>query len=243
MWIKYLADNFNAVRENAAAALASASKVFKDKVLKIALGKIEEFLPMAKNQPHEDHDIHEEKGEFHSHLPKGAHIKQVANLNDLINMNAPLASKLEKSGGEIDYGVEKPAEPWEYTDGAIHLLNEISMIYPEEIIKYLPLLGEISQLKHFHHAICLRESIHSYLVEIFKRIGKPKFKANVEYFYDGIFDSLKSEKKAAVDIATDCLIGIEKLLGPSILKGRLEAYKPEYAEKYCLLIQKKPIPK
>ena len=236
-----MSDNFTAVRQNSAAALANAARTFGKKGLDIALHQLDELLPMAKKQPAEPASEYEEESAHHHHLPKGAHIKHIANITDLIHSAeskaAPLASKIEKSGGEIDYASEKKPEPWESTDGAISLLKEMSQTFPKEVAKYLPMLAELTHLNHFHHASCIRETIYLELPTIMKNVGKPQCKANIEFFYDDIFSTIHSKRQNVADAAIDCLRGIGSLLGPSILKGRLASYRPEYAEEYESIIK------
>jgi hypothetical protein len=38
-----------------------------------------------------------------------------------------LAPKLKRGGGCMDHGFARDAEPWEYSDGSIYLLREMSL--------------------------------------------------------------------------------------------------------------------
>ncbi len=140
-----------------------------------------------------------------------------------------LAPKLKRGGGDKDYGVRDKVEPWESSDGAVFLLRELSAINPAEILKFLPTLAEIGKLDHFRHAPNLRETIFTCLPTILKNIGKANCKKSLEMFYDPMFITLKGDNRNAAISASECLVAIGKLIGPTILKGRLGEYRAEYA--------------
>lgn len=47
-------------------------------------------------------------------------------------------------------------ELWEATDGALYLLAELSEIYPERALKFMPTVLEVSQCRHFYHSMSLQ---------------------------------------------------------------------------------------
>merc|ERR1712100_752380 len=64
-----------------------------------------------------------------------------------------LGPKLKRGGEGKDFGFEAGTEPWEATDGALYLLREYSILFPDDpfIISFFPLLVEISSIRSFAH--------------------------------------------------------------------------------------------
>ena len=128
-------------------------------------------------------------------------------------------------------------EPWESSDGALHLLNDLSEVCPKEIAKHISQLAELTSVTGFHHADCLKETIYMYLPTIMKNVGKAICKENLEFFYDDLFRAIKGQNHKLSAVASDCLRDIGKLIGTTILKGRLNEYRPEYADQYDIVLQ------
>lgn len=211
-------------------------KVFDKRAMDVVLPKLDELLLQAKKQPPEEPII----SEPHPGLPKGARIIRSIQFADLVHGQHSF-EVAHGSGEKCAEGVcgSDHVEPWEISDGAIHLLNELSAICPKEMAKRIPQLAELARVSGFHHADCLRETIYICLPSIMRNVGKPICKMNLEFFYDGLFKTFKESKPNLANAAKECIKDLGKFIGPTILKGRLKEYRPEYAETYELLLEAK----
>lgn len=205
------------------------AKAFGKRALDIALSMLDELLLLAKKQPSEPEVV----PEAHPGLPKGARIIRSIQLTDLLHGgHSPAVNpEFEKEYLEARDRSEQ-AEPWQSSDGAIYLLNELCAISPKGAAKYLPQVAELTSVSGFHHADCLKETIYSCLPGIMKNLGKPLCKQNLELFYDELFKAIKGSRHGLASAARECVREIGKFIGPSILKGRLNEHRPEYAEEY-----------
>ena len=69
-----------------------------------------------------------------------------------------------------DHGFLRNPEPWEFTDGCIHLLKEISIPFPRIVISYIPRVIEVATLPAFPHYQCLLETIWKQFSLIFTNL-------------------------------------------------------------------------
>ncbi len=211
------------------------------------MAKLDELLPMVKKQAPDSKKFTTLANESRFGVAKDLGVKEITvgvderHINQQMYSCGSLAPKLKRGGGDVDYGVSEKTEPWESSDGAVYLLRELSSIHPETTVKYFPMLAEIAKLDHFRHAGNLRETIYTCLPIMLKNVGKVHCKASLELFYDAIFMARKGENRNAAVTASECLVEIGKLVGPTILKGRLEAYRPEYAAEYQQLLSEHPV--
>lgn len=88
----------------------------------------------------------------------------------------------------MDYGFKREQEEWEFTDGVIHLLREISSTKRQDIvIKCLPKLADVAYISHFKYSTNMRENLFKSLASIVKNIGKKPFRQQIETFIDPAF--------------------------------------------------------
>jgi len=210
-WCKGIESSSDSVRRSSAEGLAAMAKCYNKKALDLILPNIESLLPMAFKQPEDSKIIQEELKDVNV-VPS----KKEANL--LHGFHAP--SKIRK---------EEKGEPWEVSDGVVHLIGELATIYPEAIAGYIPIMTKLMNLEGFKSSIELKEAICMSLPEIMKSLGSEFCSKNIEGFFDGIFVLMKSIKSKS---ARDCLDELGKVMGSEVLKKKLTAYRPEYATEY-----------
>ena len=182
-------------------------KVFGKKAMDIIIPKLDELLLQAKKQPKEPEVPLDSK--LHQSIPKGAHIIQSIKHTDLLHGGGN--PSVEQECLESDYK-NVHVEPWESSDGALHLLNDLSEVCPKEIAKHISQLAELTSVTGFHHADCLKETIYMYLPTIMKNVGKAICKENLEFFYDDLFRAIKGQNHKLSAVASDCLSDICKLI-------------------------------
>ena len=76
------------------------------------------------------------------------------------------------SCGCMDYGFRRPKEAWEASDGAVHLLKELSERAPEAVPEFMPELAELAALEDFEACRSLQTTIWNQLPCIAKGLGK-----------------------------------------------------------------------
>ncbi len=113
LWFKHLSEPIWTVREDSAEALALVCRTYGDDALQRCMTWVRINLPKAKNQP-----------------PQGTEEALAAQNNIALHTDnqryscGSLAPKLRK-GGCSDCVVSRPAQPWEYTDGALYMLRRL----------------------------------------------------------------------------------------------------------------------
>ena len=76
------------------------------------------------------------------------------------------------SCGCMDYGFRRPKEAWEASDGAVHLLKELSERAPETVPEFMPALADLAALEDFEACRGLQTTIWKQLHPIAKGLGK-----------------------------------------------------------------------
>ncbi|PAA50692.1 hypothetical protein BOX15_Mlig006541g1, partial [Macrostomum lignano] len=137
-----------------------------------------------------------------------------------------LAPKMSPGGGCSNHNFRRPAEPWEIADGCVHLLAELCDL-PElrpRLADLLPLLAKATTYRQFAHHFALLESVLRRLPQVASGLGKPVFKRHLEAFLEPVAYALehRQDSQLAAAAAEDCLAGLARLLGPGILRGRIE---------------------
>ena len=141
-----------------------------------------------------------------------------------------LAPKMNRggSGGCTDAKFRKKSEPWELADGCVHAIAELARVkeFQGEVAKLLPLVSDACHHRHYVMHLNFFSTVCGRLAEIGANVDKKNFKPYLEDFFDMIFYSLESENGLAVSAAEECICSLSKLLGPNILRGRVENYNP-----------------
>ena len=75
------------------------------------------------------------------------------------------------------------------------------------------------------------------LSAMFANLGKMATKRSLELFLDGLLYGLSVDNKLAQCAAQDCLLAVSKLIGPNILRGRVENYDPRKVDLLSFILQ------
>ena len=153
LWFAHLSDNIWSVREDAAVAIGCVVKGRPEDALPRALSQITELLPMAHSQPELDPAAKAADASRFSNQQVLFMLATTCSCPPPVLYLAPprlfqvfscgsLAPKLRK-GGCSDCEVDRPKEPWEFTDGALYLVSELSQIHPTEIEQFLPQIADL----------------------------------------------------------------------------------------------------
>lgn len=103
----------------------------------------------------------------------------------------------------IDGGFARPSEPWEFTDGCILLMRELSKVTEQAakaksmqiISNYILDLGDLSTIETFKNSIHMVENLFKTLTEILTSFGKGKFRPFLDEpsLIDNAFRNAKKE--------------------------------------------------
>jgi hypothetical protein len=85
-------------------------------------------------------------------------------------------------------------EPWEYSDGCIYLMRELSTTSKRDLLcNYYEQMSELGFVDQFKHSAAMKENLFKSLMVIVDNHGKKKFRNFVECFLDGAFRNIKSK--------------------------------------------------
>jgi len=229
-----LTDPISSVRQGAAIAIANSVRAFGKEALAKVEDKVREGLKNIKDQPVES----EKYGSFHAGPAEFGVAKKIRDNDISLHENqtmyscGSLAPKMNRggSGGCTDAKFRKKSEPWELADGCVHTVAELAKLkeYQADVSKMLPLVSDACHHKHYVMHLNFFSTVCGRLAEIGANIEKKYFKPVLEDFFDMIFYSLESESGLAVSAAEECLHSLSRLLGPNILRGRVENYNPGF---------------
>ncbi|XP_022785332.1 uncharacterized protein LOC111325729 [Stylophora pistillata] len=230
LFFENLSDSIPSVRQGAAVSLSNVVKAYGETALNIVTKRVTEGLQGIEKQ--------EATTEKYTGVEKGPAtfgvIKRLRDNDMELHTNrqmyscGSLAPKMRRGGGCADHLFRRPAEPWERADGCVDLVAELSTNSKahKEVITLLPLVAQAAHYKHYTQHLHLLETVCTQLPFIAKGIGKNQFKRHFELFIDSIFYSLKSDNALTSTAASECLSQFSSLLGPSILRGRIEMHNP-----------------
>ena len=256
LFFHHLADNIWSVREDAAVALGAVVEAYGDAAFEAVYGKFDELLARAlvqepastKNAGLTNATLFGVAApvvptEIVTCAPIGAggsvrRTQYAFGADDPLHENqqvyscGSLAPKLKKkkkkrAPGCMDCEYARPPEPWEGSDGAVYLMREMATSRPAEMADKLPVLISIAQVRTYAHHHSLLQTVWKQLPTIAERVGKKAFKAHFEGFIEPLHYSLVADNHLGASLARDCVGALAKLLGPSILKGRIEIAAPD----------------
>lgn len=234
LFFENLSDSIPSVRQGAAISLGNVVKAYGESALAVVMEKVREGLKGIEKQ--------EATTEKYAGIEKGPAtfgvIKRLRDNDMELHSNkqmyscGSLAPKMRRGGGCADHLFKRPAQPWEKADGCVDLVAELSSNAQahKEVVSVIPLVAQVTQHKHYTQHLHLMETVCSQLPMIAKGIGKNQFKRYLELFIDTIFFSLKSDNALTSAAASECLLQLSKMLGPSILRGRVEMHNPSYLD-------------
>lgn len=225
LWFAHLEENIFSVREDSAVALANAARAYGDEAITRITQKLDEMLLKAKNQESDSKSL--SKLENVTTFGVAAARAKIANDKDshtdkTMFSCGSLAPKL-KRGADCcgDYGINRPAEPWESSDGSIYMVRELAAVSPEAVVPFIPALAELGNLCHFTHYVTLHETLWHCLPVIAERVGKKVFKQHLELFLDSMLKDLQCDHRLCQAAAATCISKLQKLIGKGIFLGRL----------------------
>ncbi|XP_068751859.1 uncharacterized protein [Montipora capricornis] len=232
LFFENLSDSIPSVRQGAAVSLGNVVKAYGESALTVVMEKAREGLKGIDKQ--------EATSEKYTGIQKGPAtfgvIKRLRDNDMELHTNkqmyscGSLAPKMKRGGGCADHLFRRPPQPWERADGCVDLVAELSSNVQahKEVIGVIPVVAEATQYKHYTQHLHLMETVCAQLPVIAKGIGKNQFKRYLELFIDSIFYSLKSDNALTSTAASECLSQLSKMLGQSILRGRIEMHNPSY---------------
>lgn len=143
-----------------------------------------------------------------------------------------LAPKMGRGSGCSDHQFKRNSEPWEYTDGCIHLIAELAQIPQiiDQICSFLIPVSEAVQKKHYTHHLSLLETICKRIPDIVEGVGKRRFKTYLEYYLDPIFYGLSCDNALTSSAASQCLNYLAKHLGWGVLRARVQEFNSSYVQ-------------
>ncbi|XP_065347238.1 uncharacterized protein LOC135944318 [Cloeon dipterum] len=204
LFYRNLQDVIPTVRAGAASALAGVARAPDVNVLKQILDHAYLGLRGLEKQPKE---------------------KQNENKQGVMGSMTPRMSRT----GSMDHKICRPSQPWELADGCVMLVMELSRVQKATtaVADILPTLAEACRLRHFSAHLNFLETVCRNLPKIAKGLGRKIFKHHMDAFFDPIFYSLESENSFTSSAASQCLNQLSSLIGPDILRGRVEASCPQ----------------
>lgn len=232
LFFENLQDSIPSVRLGAAVALANVARAYGPEALSVVEAKIKEGLAGVAQQPAEHVRFSRaewgtERSEDVGSVKDGVHCadKQAYPCR-------PPSPKVGCGLQRSDWKFHKPPEPWELADGCIHLVAELAQI-PElasDVQHLLPLVAQAVQHKHYPHHTSLLETMCKQLPNVARGVGKKAFKSHLDRFLAPVFYSLNCENGLTSSAASQCLNQLSSLLGPSILRARVEQWDRRYLQ-------------
>ncbi|EFJ51820.1 hypothetical protein VOLCADRAFT_120428 [Volvox carteri f. nagariensis] len=142
-------------------------------------------------------------------------------------------SYLIRSDGCMDHGFSRDKEPWEVSDGAVHLLRELAAVRPQAVADaHLEALVELGSLGTFQHAFNLHETVWRSLKAIGEAIGKPRFKRHLRQLLVPLLADCRCGHQLAEAAAQQCLEALRAWVGPGIFAGH-QPRLPHACEGFC----------
>jgi hypothetical protein len=93
----------------------------------------------------------------------------------------------------MDHGFARDAEPWEFSDGIIYLIREMSLTgekASELVLDNLQSMADLGYVDHFRHSHTLKENLFKSLKEMITNkegLGKKKYRPVIEVFFEPAF--------------------------------------------------------
>eukprot|EP00478_Filoreta_tenera_P000132 GABV01000132.1.p1 GENE.GABV01000132.1~~GABV01000132.1.p1 ORF type:complete len:294 (+),score=85.62 GABV01000132.1:738-1619(+) len=161
LWFEHLSDNIPSVRADSAHALGKVLRVYGASAKTRILEHIRENLTRVTQQEVESIKY----GELENVTTFGVAAKRARdNDPELHQRQTPmscgsLAPKLRRGGGCMDHGISRHRDPWEFTDGTVHLLKELAAVEPDAASEFFADLAKAAHVRHFGHTHNLQETI------------------------------------------------------------------------------------
>ncbi|KAF6254565.1 ARM repeat-containing protein [Scenedesmus sp. NREL 46B-D3] len=230
LWFDHLWDNIPTVRENSAAALANAVRAYGEEATTKVVAVLRELLPQAYQQPSES----QKYSDLENTTTFGVAARRNRDNDPAVHTDQDMFScgslsarfsteRLVRSDGCNDYGFARAKEPWEGSDGAIHMVKELAAVAPAAAAQFIPQVADLARLATFQHAYNMHESIWRGLPALAASLGVKAFKSQyLELFLPPLFADLRCGHQLAEAEAGKCISALRDLIGPRIFAGRLD---------------------
>jgi len=121
---------------------------------------------------------------------------------------------------------EGGAEPWEVGEGCVHTVAELSKMreHQEVVSSLLADIFQSCEYRHYPSHLQYCATVCRTLAQVATNLDKRHFKRHLQL--DVIFLCLEGDSPAVRAAATDCLSTLSRVLGPNILRGRVENLNP-----------------
>jgi len=249
-----LGDPIASVRQGAAAALTEVAVTFKEERLSASAALIKTRLAGLADQP-----SHTSQHNQMSSSPGQFGVVKWQRDNDAKRHEnqqmyscGSLAPKMGRraGGGCSDARFNRPSEPWEYADGAVHLLAEVlgaageGRLSEDDVRVFTPLISEVADACRAHHYtqhLTLIETALRRTPDVARGAGKRGFKPHLEDLLEAAFYAYGSESQLAQSAAEDALRFLATFVGPSILRGRVDQAFPRHLAALEDLLEGSPV--
>lgn len=212
LWFAHLEDNVYSVREDSAVALGNAVRAYGAEARERVRAVLGTLLLKAKDQ--ESRQVRRELDQWSDQEQKDQLMSSCGSLVPKVRRGVDCCG---------DYGMVRPPEPWEASDGAIYMVRELAAAVPEDAVAYLPNLAELAQLTGFPQHVTLHETLWKCLPDIAKSVGKPAFKPVLDQFLEPMFRTLKCGHALCETAAKQCITRLSVFIGRAIFEGRLDS--------------------
>ena len=208
VFLKNMKDSVPSVRQGAALSLANMVSAYGESVLSTIISHIKDGFKGVKDQT-SDSDLNKSKNESDNSLLKTS-----------------MMNKGDLGGCTEAAGVKITSQPWEVAEGCVLALAELSKQKDLQIqvCQLLPDMFDSCHYKHYPAHLSYCTTCVNKFSQIISNMDKKYFKPFLEF--DVIFYCIESDNNNARIAGEDCLRVLSKILGPNILRGRVENSNP-----------------
>ncbi len=212
LWFAHLEDNVYSVREDSAVALGNAVRAYGVEARERVRAVLDASLLRAKEQ--ESRQMRRELDQWSDQEQKDQLMSSCGSLVPKVRRGVDCCG---------DYGMVRPPEPWEASDGAIYMVRELAGAAPEDAVAYLPTLAELARLTDFPQHVNLHETLWKCLPDIATSVGKSAFKPALDPFLEPMFRTLCCGHALCETAARQCITRLSVFMGRPIFEGRLDS--------------------
>ena len=209
------------VRQGAATCLANIATVFPEVMSRIVTA-IRQGLSDLEQQPRDPR----------SDLTSSVSITAVAGL-----------SKGDLGGCTEAIGLHSEAQPWEVAEASVLAMAELCKVKQchESVSKLIPEMFQSCRSRRSDtQTISFCATVVRKLAEIVTILDKRFWKPHLEL--EVVFTCLESDHPGARAAGEQCLRVLGRVLGPSILRGRVENYLPQYLQTHDAIMSGSGMP-
>ena len=210
-YLNNISDPIASLRQGGAMSLANLASTSQENIHKTIFDKLSENMKNIRHQQNTTEDTRQL-----------VHESNLATVGDI--------NKGDIGGCSESVGVNVPSEPWHGAEGAVLTVAEICRlkVCTVQCAQLLPIIFESCHYRQYDAHLTYCTSVVNALTAIFKSMDKKYFKPYLEF--DVIFICMESNHIPAKRASQDCLAVLSKVLGPNILRGRVENFNPNYVK-------------